>query len=526
MKRTFLLLLLALLPVLASAFDFEKDGIYYNFLAGGQTVEVTYRNDVEESYTGDVVIPEYANGYKVVAIGDNAFSYCNDVSSVTMSDGITDIGYRAFYACSFLTSLDIPGSVTNIGEEAFLGCLAVRNITFHEGLVHIGAYAFRDNWSLTSVVFPSSVRTIGEWAFAYCKQLTSVTIPEGVTSLGGSAFAWCTVLAEVTIPGSLQIINEFAFGRCKALTSVTIPDGITRICSGAFANCEGLTNVVVGKDIEEIENTGFSGCTALASGSFTCLATNPPSAFPNTFDEDHYLNMKVYVPYGSLEAYQRAYVWRDFENIYELPEPEVSEEFTGKLWQEVIDPRTGDPVISSPISEKLTLTHLETHDEVVKLTYAGFKPEGSTNNFWDFTIDGINTFTASGGTVYCLPDPKFITIRVGKKGLPTDFIADLEGMKNSAGKLIMKLMLTPANNQTMTLWFGSSPLQLNQVVNAMETVADLITGIPPIKGTEGLSQGEEEIYMQGSTIVNLAGQRLSKLQKGINIVGGKKVLIK
>ena len=34
------------------------------------------------------------------------------------------------------------------------------------------------------------------------------------------------------------------------------------------------------------------------------------------------------------------------------------------------------------------------------------------------------------------------------------------------------------------------------------------------------------IYKQGSTIVNLAGQRISKMQKGINIVNGKKIIVK
>ena len=52
---------------------------------------------------------------------------------------------------------------------------------------------------------------------------------------------------------------------------------------------------------------------------------------------------------------------------------------------------------------------------------------------------------------------------------------------------------------------------------------DQITGISPLVGTE---EGTEVIYKQGSTIVNLAGQRLAKKQKGINIVNGRKVVVK
>lgn len=51
---------------------------------------------------------------------------------------------------------------------------------------------------------------------------------------------------------------------------------------------------------------------------------------------------------------------------------------------------------------------------------------------------------------------------------------------------------------------------------SMSVDQSVITGISL---TPALSKGEGEIY-------NLAGQRLNKMQKGINIVGSKKVLIK
>ncbi len=44
-------------------------------------------------------------------------------------------------------------------------------------------------------------------------------------------------------------------------------------------------------------------------------------------------------------------------------------------------------------------------------------------------------------------------------------------------------------------------------------VEDVITGVSPLGETE-----------EGTVIYNLAGQRLQKMQRGINIIGGKKVL--
>ena len=46
-------------------------------------------------------------------------------------------------------------------------------------------------------------------------------------------------------------------------------------------------------------------------------------------------------------------------------------------------------------------------------------------------------------------------------------------------------------------------------------VEDVITGVSPLGETE-----------EGAVIYNLSGQRLQKSQRGINIVGGKKILVK
>ena len=100
MKQLTLSFLLALMPLLASADAVEINGIYYNLNSTDKTAEVTSNPD---KYTGAVEIP---------------------ASVVNPSDGetyaVTSIGVRAFYNCSALTSVTIPNSVTSIGYYAFL----------------------------------------------------------------------------------------------------------------------------------------------------------------------------------------------------------------------------------------------------------------------------------------------------------------------------------------------------------------------------------------------------------------------
>jgi hypothetical protein len=142
-------------------------------------------------YTGNAAtihIPGRIKGLPVTTIGENAFSDCSNLTSVTIPSSVTTIRYSAFRNCSNLTSVTIPSSVTTIGNSAFIRC---RNLT-----------------SVT-ITIPSSVTTIEYSAFNGCSKLTSVTIPSSVRSIENYAFN-CSNLISVTLSRRTKLgINVF-----------------------------------------------------------------------------------------------------------------------------------------------------------------------------------------------------------------------------------------------------------------------------------------------------------------------------
>ena len=144
----------------------------------------------------------------VTNIGNEAFEWCHNLTSITIPSGVTSIGDRAFNGCSSLTSITISNSVTNIGEAAFVNCSKLTSIIISSSVTSIGKQAFAGCESLTSITIPSSVTSIGEWAFRFCYSLTSITIPSSVTSIGEAAFRDCYSLTSITLPTHITNIDN------------------------------------------------------------------------------------------------------------------------------------------------------------------------------------------------------------------------------------------------------------------------------------------------------------------------------
>ena len=163
----------------------------------------------------------------VTRIGDDAFSGCISLSSITIPNKVTYIGYSAFERCSALPSIDIPSSVTFIGSSAFNNCSSLSSITIPSGVTSIENYAFNSCSSLSSITIPSGVTSIGGYSFQSCSSLSSVTIPNSVTSIGSSAFRYCSSLSSVTIESTTKLTyNTNAFQNIASNAVLRVPSNL------------------------------------------------------------------------------------------------------------------------------------------------------------------------------------------------------------------------------------------------------------------------------------------------------------
>ena len=302
----------------------QSEGLKYSLNSNGNGYTVTGIGTCTDK---ELIIPSEYNAKPVTSIGNEAFSRCTGLMSVTIPDSVTSIGENAFDGCYRLvevynkstlsitvgsssngyvayyaknvytnegesklttdengyviytdgdekilvayhgtnTELALASYITKINQYAFYNCTGLTSIKIPDSVTSIGSWAFRGCTGLTSVTIPGSVTSIGSGTFYNCSELTNVAIPDRVTSIGSNAFEGCTGLTSITIPDRVKSIGSWAFRGCTGLTSIKIPDNVTSIGSGTFSGCTGLTSIKIPDSVTSIGSTAFYGCTGLTS---------------------------------------------------------------------------------------------------------------------------------------------------------------------------------------------------------------------------------------------------------------------
>lgn len=254
--------------------DAEVGGIYYVITSkdSATCMAIGRKTKLEEDKeTGDVSIYMTdkldigGKDYVVTKISDWAFFNYQDITSVSFSSALKEIGAYAFCEDSSLVYASIPEGVTTMGDHVFFSA------------------------ALRGVKLPGSLRIIDNASFAKNRFLEEVVIPEGVETLGVDAFGGCISLRSVTLPSTLKTIRRGVFWECGKLTEITIPAACSTIGEYAFFYCDSL------KDVYNL--------------------SPEPQDIPRIFNRK---DITVHVQASSAEKYRNAQHWGDLTIVGDL----------------------------------------------------------------------------------------------------------------------------------------------------------------------------------------------------------------
>lgn len=199
--------------------------------------------DDELSGEGDTIIVkgndrlESINLNQVTYLPDYAFDSCENLRSVTIGAGCTDIRRLPFRGCTSLTALNIaednPKYLTENrilysknGEETYKleECLETRGKN-------------NDNSLVSSAVDPllTKVTEIASAAFEACNYVSTVNLTDvtGINVIPENCFKDCESLIEVDLPNTVNKVDKGAFVGDK-LTRLRIPGREVFISTDAF----------------------------------------------------------------------------------------------------------------------------------------------------------------------------------------------------------------------------------------------------------------------------------------------------
>ena len=273
---------------------------------GEKPTATLYQLDSDKKYPSTFRVPSQVRGYKVTAIGDNAFAGHDEIKRVIIPNTVETIGERAFYNCKNLAKFTFSKNISYVGTDAFLNTKFFADIssdsskpyTLPSGiLIYVSNDYFKPNTALISdgvsdaeindiktkygaaIITKFSelkIKSMASGAFRNNDKIVYLDLPSGINTLPISIFEGCKNLKGFdSTNSSITTIADYAFKGCKSLKDIHFSEGITSIGKEAFANT-GLVDTI--PDISKVETFGesvFANCSSLTT------VTYPTTTVPN-----------------------------------------------------------------------------------------------------------------------------------------------------------------------------------------------------------------------------------------------------
>ena len=224
-----------------------------NAFNGSSIISVTIPSNVNT--IGDSAFRKCANLSSVTvsdgvkAIEQNAFRACNSLKTIALPASIEKVGAAAFFECEDLISATFAPSDKQValGDNLFSECFYLMSVTLPKYANQMGAGMFMNCRRLSGVEIPKGVEIIGENTFASCLGFTTVIIPDSVTDIGRSAFQG-TALKNIYFAGTEAQWN-----------SISISPDMKNIISNAVKHYNYTTDIATAKVTLEKSEYNYDG---------------------------------------------------------------------------------------------------------------------------------------------------------------------------------------------------------------------------------------------------------------------------
>ena len=183
----------------------RSDDIPFTFylVAGEDGVAAEATVFMWNEITATITVPETIeyNGHTYpvtrVGLGQGIAAEPSEVTKVVISKNVKVISQSAFATCNNLTAVSLADGVETIESGAFL----------MTGLV--------------SIVLPSTVKTVKERAFFGCKNLETISVNSEIETIENEAFSVCPSLAEIYLPRRFDSRIGDLFSHCATVIDET-----------------------------------------------------------------------------------------------------------------------------------------------------------------------------------------------------------------------------------------------------------------------------------------------------------------
>ena len=226
--------------------------LYIGQLAFGQcdsltSITVDQNNDFYKSIDGNLYtkdgkgLIQYATGKTdesfiipdhVTTVHLDAFTSCQ-LKSVTISDSVVLVETSAFSYCPNLTYITIGRGLTELGKAAFAANERLLSITVDEDNEYF--------MSLDGNLYTKDGKTLLQYAIG--KTDTTFVIADTVEAVYNYSFAESNYLTKIVVNNNVTEIGNYAFMRCESLTSLILSNRVSPIWCDMVQGCESLTDI-------------------------------------------------------------------------------------------------------------------------------------------------------------------------------------------------------------------------------------------------------------------------------------------